>query len=246
MLTAILIDLILLAVLAAFAIRGSSRGLLLSLCGLVAVLVAFWGASLAAGALSPKVAGYLEPRFASAIEERLDQEITPALPGQDDIAPEGDIPLADILQILKDMGLYQSAVDAIDNAVEQGMTDVAADAAAAVAASVAGSVAYMILFTIFSTLILVGWTILSHALNLVTRLPGIHFLNKTGGALLGLLKGCAILFLCAWVLRYLGKIIPEETVDQTHLLKSFMTTNPLALVLGGLSAAGGTDLSHAL
>ena len=59
----------------------------------------------------------------------------------------------------------------------------------------------------------------------------------TGGAILGLVKGCAILFLCAWVLRCLGKVIPEETVEQTHLLKFFMTTNPVALVLGGLAAA---------
>ena len=71
----------------------------------------------------------------------------------------------------------------------------------------------------------------------MAHLPGLHFLNKTGGALLGLVKGCAILFLCAWVLRYLGKVIPEETVEQTRLLKFFMTTNPVALVLGGLAAS---------
>ena len=70
-------------------------------------------------------------------------------------------------------------------------------------------------------------------LNLVARLPGLHTLNRTGGAILGLLKGCAVLFLCAWVLRYLGSVIPEETVEQTHLLKFFMTTNPFTL-LGGL------------
>mgnify|MGYP001854949337 FL=1 len=53
MTTALLFDIILLIVLAAFTIHGASRGLLLSLCGLVAVLVAFIGAGLLAGALSP-------------------------------------------------------------------------------------------------------------------------------------------------------------------------------------------------
>lgn len=226
MLAAILIDLILVAVLVGFAVHGASRGLLLSLFSLVAVLVAFAGAGVAAGALSPKVADYLEPRFAAAIEQRLEQEISPALSHDTGDIQVGDIPLAEVLQVLKDMGLYQNAVDAIDSAVEQGMADAAADAAAAVAASVAGSVAYMILFVLFFILILVAWTLLSHTLNLVTRLPGIHFLNKTGGALLGLMKGCAILFLCAWVLRYLGKVIPEETVAQTHLLQFFLTANP--------------------
>lgn len=240
--TAILFDIVLLIVLAAFTIRGASRGLLLSLCGLVAVLVAFIGAGFLAGTLSPKVADYLEPRFASAIEERLDQEIAGAeiLPDQSEAPRTDDIPLTEILNILKDMGFYQSAVDAVNDAVEQGMTEVAANAAAAVAASIAGTVAYMILFVVFFVLILIIWTLISHGLDLVARLPGIHFLNKTGGAVLGLVKGCAILFLCAWVLRYLGKVIPEETVEQTHLLKFFMTTNPVALVLGGLAAAAET------
>lgn len=237
MTTAILFDIILLIVLAAFTIHGASRGLLLSLCGLVAVLVAFIGAGILAGALSPKVADYLEPRFASAIEERLDQEIagSTVLPDQD--LQTDSIPLTEILNVLKDMGFYQSAVDAVNDAVEQGMTQVAANAAAAVAASIAGTVAYMILFVVFFALILIAWTLISRGLDLVARLPGLHFLNKTGGAILGLVKGCAILFLCAWVLRYLGKVIPEETVEQTHLLKFFMTTNPVALVLGGLAAA---------
>ena len=233
MTTALLFDIILLVVLAA------SRGLLLSLCGLVAVLVAFIGAGLLAGALSPKVADYLEPRFASAIEERLEEQITEStiLPDPEDAVQSADIPLTEILNILKDMGFYQSAVDAVNQAVEQGMTEVAANAAAAVAASIAGTVAYMILFVVFFVLILIAWTLISHGLDLVAHLPGLHFLNKTGGALLGLVKGCAILFLCAWVLRYLGKVIPEETVEQTRLLKFFMTTNPVALVLGGLAAS---------
>ena len=234
----LLLDLILLIVLLAFVLHGAARGLLLSLCGLVAVLVAFVGAGFAAEALAPRVADYLEPRFAAAIEERLDQELASAAPlaGSEEALSE-ELLLTQILDILKDMGFYQSAVDAVNDAVAQGMTEVAANDAAAVAASIAGTVAYMILFVVFFVLILIGWTLLSHGLDLVARLPGLHFLNKTGGAILGLVKGCAILFLCAWVLRYLGKVIPEETVEQTHLLKFFMTTNPVALVLGGLAAA---------
>ena len=116
------------------------------------------------------------------------------------------------------------------------MTDVAASTAAAVAASIAETVAYMLLFVAGFVIVLVAWTVFSHALDLVARLPGLHFLNKTGGALLGLVKGCAILFLCAWVIRYLGHIIPEETVEQTTLLKFFLTTNPVALILGARAA----------
>ena len=240
--TALIFDLAIIVILLIFAIHGAARGLLLSLCGLVAVVVAFVGAGFVADLLAPRVADYLEPKFSAAIEERLEAQIAGALPDPNAPLPSGegqagDVPLTDILNALRDMGLYQSAVDAVNDAVEKGMTDVAADAAAAVAASIAGTVAYMILFVVTFVVVLVLWTILSHALDLVARLPGLHALNKTGGALLGLLKGCAILFLCAWVLRYLGHVIPEETVSETRLLKFFLTTNPVALVLGALSAA---------
>lgn len=237
--TALIFDLAIVVILAVFAFHGAHRGLLLSLCGLVAVIVAFIGAGFVADLLSPKVAGYLEPKFAFTIEAELERQLDAALPDPSTPsgAPAGNVPLTDVLNILKDMGLYQSAVDAVNDAVEKGMTDVAAGAAAAVAASIAGTVAYMILFVVSFVAILILWTLLSHALDLVAKLPGLSFLNKTGGALLGLLKGCAILFLCAWVLRYLGNIIPEEAVEETRLLRFFMTANPVALALGALAAA---------
>ena len=64
-------DGLILAVLLLFALVGAHRGFILSLCGLLAVLVAFVGASFAARTLSPIVADALEPKFASAIEEQL-------------------------------------------------------------------------------------------------------------------------------------------------------------------------------
>ncbi|WP_294473874.1 CvpA family protein [uncultured Intestinimonas sp.] len=236
-----ILDLILLAVLTAFALRGASRGLILTLCGLGAMLVSFLGAGFVAGLLAPQVADALEPRFAAAIEERLEDHLEAALPGGEAL-DTGNIPLSDLLEILRDMGLYQSAVDAVERAVDQGMTETAAGVAAAVAASIAERVAYMLLFVVSSAVILVLWTILSHTLNLVARLPGLHTLNRTGGAILGLLKGCAVLFLCAWVLRYLGSVIPEETVEQTHLLKFFLNTNPLTLIFDGIAFSASLSI----
>ena len=227
-----ILDLIFLAVFAVFAILGARKGLLLSLCSLLAVIIAFVGAGYAARTFSPMVAGALEPRFAAAIEERLDAEIeaarADALPGE---APE-DLPLQSVLNVLKDMGFYENLVDIVNSAVKAGMLTVAASAAAAVAAAIAQSVAYLIIFLVVFAAVLLIWTLISHALDLVARLPGLHFLNKTGGALFGLIKGCIFFFVLAWLLQYLGNLVPEETVKQTHLLKFFMTTNPFSLLPG--------------
>ena len=232
--TYLILDLIVLAVLILFAVLGAHRGLILSLCGLIAVVVAVLGASFIARTLSPMVAGALEPRFAAAIEEQLNESLREqAQEGAAALTPE-DVPLDGVLNALREMGFYEALIDRVDQAVEAGMTHAAASAAARVAAAVAQSAAYAILFLAAFVFILIAWKLLSHALDLVARLPGLHFLNKTGGALLGLVQGCILLFVAAWLLQFSGQLLPRELVDQTVLLKFFMTASPLSLLAGFL------------
>ena len=224
-------DGLVLAVLLIFACIGARRGLILSLCGLLAFVVAFLGASFAARTLSPVVADALEPKFAAAIEEQLNESIRQqAEAGEAAVLSPDDVPLEGVLDALREMGFYETLINTVDRAVESGMTAVAASAAAAVAAAIAQSAAYLILFLLGFFLILLAWRLLSRALDLGARLPGLHFLNKTGGALFGLVQGCIILFVAAWLLQFFGQMLPRELVEQTVLLKFFMTTNPFSLV----------------
>ena len=224
-------DGLVLAVLLIFACIGARRGLILSLCGLLAFVVAFLGASFAARTLSPVVADALEPKFAAAIEEQLNESIRQqAEAGEAAVLSPDDVPLEGVLDALREMGFYETLINTVDRAVESGMTAAAASAAAAVAAAIAQSAAYLILFLLGFFLILLAWRLLSRALDLVARLPGLHFLNKTGGALFGLVQGCIILFVAAWLLQFFGQMLPRELVEQTVLLKFFMTTNPFALL----------------
>ena len=201
-------DGLILAVLLLFALVGAHRGFILSLCGLLAVLVAFVGAS-----------------FNASIQQQVAEEGSAAL------SPD-DVPLDGVLNALREMGFYETLINTVDKAVENGMTSVAASAAAAVAAAIAQSAAYLILFLLGFALILIAWKLISHALDLVARLPGLHFLNKTCGALFGLVQACVLLFVAAWLLQFFGHVLPESLVNQTHLLKFFMTTNPLSLLSG--------------
>lgn len=224
-------DGLVLAVLLIFACIGARRGLILSLCGLLAFVVAFLGASFAARTLSPVVADALEPKFAAAIEEQLNESIRQqAEAGEAAVLSPDDVPLEGVLDALREMGFYETLINTVDRAVESGMTAVAASAAAAVAAAIAQSAAYLILFLLGFFLILLAWRLLSRALDLVALLPGLHFLNKTGGALFGLVQGCIILFVAAWLLQFFGQMLPRELVEQTVLLKFFMTTTPFSLV----------------
>lgn len=224
-------DLAIAAILLFFVLRGVKRGLVLSLCGLLAIVVAFTGASIAARVGSPMVADLLEPKFAAAIEEQLLESIqTSAAQGGEEVLTPDDVPLDGVLDVLRDMGLYKNLIAQVDRAVEHGMTQVAASAAAKVAAAIAQSVAYLVIFLVCFFLITIAWLLLSHALDLVARLPGLHFLNKTGGAAFGLIQGALLLFVAAWVLQYAGSVVPEALVDQTHLLKFFLRTTPADLI----------------
>ena len=224
-------DGLVLAVLLIFALVGAHRGLILSLCGLLAVIVAFVGAGFLTQTFSPMVADALEPQFAAAIEEQLNASLqAQAEAGQEAVLSSDDVPLEGVLDALREMGFYETLISSVDRAVESGMTAAAASAAAAVAAAIAQSAAYLILFLVGFAVILLAWKLLSRALDLVARLPGLHFLNKTGGAVFGLIQACILLFIAAWLLQFFGQALPRELVDQTVLLKFFMTTNPFSLL----------------
>ena len=232
MTTYLILDLAVLLVLLLFAALGARRGLILSLCGLAALLVAVLGASFTARTLSPMVADALEPRFASAIEAQLNESLQEqAQEGAAALTPE-DVPLDGVLNALRDMGFYETLIDRVDQAVEAGMTHAAASAAASVAAAVAQSVAYAVLFLAAFLIILILWKLLSHALDLVARLPGLHFLNKTGGALFGLVQACVQLWIALWALQFWGGVLPADAAQRTHLLAFFMEHDPISLLTG--------------
>jgi len=219
----ILFDIAILAILALFLWRGAKKGLVLSLCGLIAVIVAFVGAGLLADALAPRVAESLAPRFTAVIQEQMDSVLGSTY------SPDLTDPsiIDQLLEVMNNAGFYS---DFMKDALDSGATG--PQFAKAVGDAIAQSVAYAVLFLVGFVVLLILWTLLSHALDLVTKLPGLNFLNKTGGALLGLVKGAILLFVAAWALRFSNGLIPQEAIEQTWLLKFFMTTNPVTLLTG--------------
>ena len=237
----LIFDLVIGAVLLFFALRGHRRGLILTLCSLVAVFTAFLGASFTADFLTPKVADIMVPKITSIIEQRLESETGSA---DSDAAATaagtdaGTVNQADaglLEQAIETLQLPEGILDSVRESLEQlqNIGKLPAILSEAVARSAAETVLYLIIFLLSFLLILLLWSLIAHTLDLVARLPVLHFFNKTGGFVLGLLKGVFFLFIVAWVLRYLGGIIPEDAIGHTYLLRFFMTTDPLALMLGG-------------
>ena len=229
MMTYWIYDAVIAVILLVFFLRGRSKGLILSLCGLLAVFVALVGAKMTSDALAPRVAEAMQPHFTSVIEEQLELDLDGKL---DAVLQPGAGEENAIIDLLTSLGFYDEVSAAIrDNAAGQAAQTVA-DVARSLAGAVAEVVAGVLVFVVAFLVILVLWFLLGRVLDLAAKLPVIHGLNRLLGGLFGLLKGALVLFLAAWVVRLLGNVIPQETVEHTVLLRFFCTTNPLSLITG--------------
>lgn len=231
----ILFDVIVLLILAFFVWRGSSKGFVLTLCGLVAVVVALIGASLLSNALAEPVADLVEPVITERIQSTLEESIqsTEFTTENGGVAEDADsISLVGVVEQLKESKLFSSFAESFQRAVGEGTAQVVTSAARSVAHYAAVQVAHGIIFLPSFVIILILWFLLSRALDLVAKLPGLHSLNKLGGGAIGLVKGLIVLFILAWLLRVCGWRLPEETVEKTYLVRFFLRTNPVSLLTG--------------
>jgi hypothetical protein len=215
---------------------------------LVAVVVAFVGANFIADAITPRVADLLTPKITAIIEQHLTDAAeqdsrSESVVSVGDTADSGGTGTADsdsgdpdlLDQIMDTLHLPEGIADTIRETVNslQDIKDLPSALSQAVARTAAETILYLLIFLVSFILILIAWKFIGHGLDLVARLPVLHFFNKTGGFVFGLCKGAFFLFVVAWVLKYLGGIVPDDAVEHTYLLHYFMTTDPFALIIGG-------------
>ena len=227
----ILFDVVIAAILLFFVWQGYKKGFVLTLCGFLAVFVAFIGATLISNALAKPVAQAFVPMIESGIHDTLEQSIqdsSPSISSQSpDVVPE-DMPLSDVLEALQDSPIFHSLAEAFQEAVDEGVETVATSAAKALAEYIAIQIARTVLFVLAFAAVLVGWFLLSHALDLAFKLPVLSTLNHWTGAGVGLIKGGLILFIAAWLLK--GSFIPSQAIENTFLLNFFCTSSPFSLL----------------
>lgn len=234
-------DLIVAVVLALTLFQGYRKGFVLTLCGFLAVFVAFIGASILSDALAEPVSQMVRPAIVTNINSALED----SLAEQGVTLPEGstsqeapgldglDFSLEQILELVGDSALVQYFSDAIHSAVSEGVLAMTSNVVESISGYIALQIARGVLFVVCFILVLVAWHFLSHALNLAFKLPVLSTLNHWAGAGMGLIKGAALLFIACWLLR---SFIPQQAVDSTVLLHFFCTTNPFALMAGFLNS----------
>ncbi|MBP1758985.1 MAG: hypothetical protein H6Q61_1234 [Firmicutes bacterium] len=224
----LILDLVLAAILLSFAISGIRQGFVRSLCSLLAVFVAFFGAVFLAKTLTPYVAEIAAPHALPAIVERLE--------GKDVEIPSRDFSAQETGTLLENLGLPEAWTRIIQqNYAQQNIEqEPFASPSQVLAGYILNILTYGAVFVASFLILLMIWAILTRTLDLVAKLPVLNFLNRSLGALLGIAKGLLFLLILRWVLCDLTGQVSPEIVEQTYLfqlLSSFLAGTPLGKIL---------------
>ena len=224
-------DLAAAAILLLFALWGSRKGLVLTLCSLLAVFVALIGASFLSNALAEPVAKAIEPIVASQIHDTVTSYYQRS-PAENTSAEEDwlvQLPLEELLEPLKESKFLQGFAETFQKAVDDKAADIVTHTAQALAHFVAVQIARIVIFAVAFFAVLIAWFFLSHALDLVAKLPVLSTVNAWGGGAVGLIKGALIVYIAVWLLR--GSYIPPAAIEGSYLLKFFASAIPLSFFL---------------
>lgn len=228
---AIVFDLGILLVFAVSIWRGAKKGLIFTLFGLLALLVALVGANLTAGVLSPRVAEAIAPKLSQVIEQELGEGLAQAVPSPETILNEEN-ELPGVLGAIQGTDLYEELVTSLVGSLQTGIEHAADTLGGVIARAVAQSVAHGVIYLLSFGVILAVWFAVAHVLDFVCGLPILHGLNTGGGILIGLLRGGLIVLAAAWFFCTFLGLVPEETVEQSVLLKHFIDPGALGALLG--------------
>ena len=196
-------DIVIVLLLVFFAWRGAAKGLVLSLCGLAAVFVAFFAAQIVSDAFCVPVANIIRPVITDSIED--------AMRGLENLTVGGEqntYTVGELLNYLKESEQFQGFVDFIRQAVPSNI-QVQGSPVSALAGYLSRGIAKIALFAIVFLVVQLAWFLASHALDLAFHLPILAEVNTAGGLAVGLIKGVLFIIVLVWLGQMSG-VVPAE------------------------------------
>ncbi|MDR0292777.1 MAG: CvpA family protein [Oscillospiraceae bacterium] len=227
--TGFLIDLLLIAAMAFCVWQGFRKGLFLTVAGVVVIFIAAYFAGKAAAAYAGPVSEKLAPIMSWLAEDAIYE----ATRGRGRINEMTDAKeIAEVARrTFETMGVSGVEIDAMIDKVLLSLAETEQTVQETISVTVLYVAAYALLCLFAFILFLVGLTLLIHFLAAVFKLPGLHLVDKIGGAAAGALYGVLILCAVGWAVRYLGIVAGPELVENTTVLKLFVNHNMLAGML---------------
>ena len=219
---ALIIDLVLAAVLAVFALLGARKGLIRSLMALVSVVVALIGATLLTAMFVEPVTDLVYPKVEERVLEQFERDIP-----SDALAAEDGGAFGTVRWTLdKRFGVSDDAIDGVTKSV----TDSAVSAAERAAYLLVKTIVQAALFLAFFLALMLLLRLLTHGLDRLFSLPVLAQLNGLGGAALSLMEGALLIFLIVFLAPRLGVTWFADHAAGTHLLAWFLNNTPRSII----------------
>lgn len=240
------IDVAIVLIVAFSAWRGFKNGFIRGVFGILAIIIALYGANLVAKAYSGEFTGMLEPFVGGIVdssvadvlysdeaegENMIDDGQTED--SQSGISDETDkTSVYDICyKTMRNIGVSEEASKRIAEKVAGELDTVSQQLASNLTEKLSAALAYIAVFGISFILIAIIFAVIGNILNLAFAIPGIETVDRLIGVVFGLFKGILIVFAIGVIVRYIG-LVSSETIENTKILNYLVNENPIANILG--------------
>lgn len=223
----IIIDLILLAIIAFCVWNGYRKGFIMGISGILALIIAFYGAQIVADTYSQEFTSMLKP-FISGV---VDSAVAGAQEENSVQYEENDV-YGVTYDALGNIGILKTAAEDIAQEIAEKVERTGQTMREEIVNVLSSKIAYVLTAIIVFLLILIVFTVIANVLNLAFKLPGLEMINEILGGVFGLAKGVIIVLVIAWVMRYLGVLVDEDIVNKTVLLEWLMEHNLVSNFFG--------------
>ena len=232
----VLFDIIIVVIILFSVMLGYKRGLVKSILSVLSFVIAF----ITARIFSPQLSEYLYSRFiynsfVYTAAERIEQFLTPNI--DLNTLANNPAPPESFVNMIQGYGFN---LQYIQNWIGQAGADNTEFVAAQLAEPLAQQFSFFLAFLIILVLVLILLKIAGNIIDSLVKLPGLNFLNKTGGTAIGFVYGLAlcwiIVFLASYVMPYLmstGTITSWDDIREgTLVFRWFHENSPIPTILG--------------
>ena len=240
--------------------RGFKNGFIRGVFGVLAIIIALYGANLIAKTYSGEFTGMLKPFVGGIVDKSVtdvvgldDPDEAAGVAGDDNgavsdvtggtaasITPadddgDGAAEHTNVYNIsykaLRGIGVSEEASKQLADKVETEIDSAGQQLSNNLTEKLCDVLAYIAVFGISFILIAIIFAVVGNVINLAFSLPGIELVDKIVGLSMGLLRGLLIILAIGVIVRYLG-LLSAGTVENTVLLKYIINHNPIANILG--------------
>jgi|GEM_PF-622290 len=232
----LIIDIVLLAIVAYCGWRGWRNGIIVGVFGCLAIVVALIAGNLISSVYAGDFSGMLEPFGAGLVDGKVSDVINGVVDENgehtDLISPDKRTDVYVVSRTaMERLGLSPDLADRIAASVAEKEHTVGQQMSDKLNVELCWTISRFLIFCIIFSLVLIVLTVIGNVLDVRFTLPGIELVNNIIGLLLGLVRGVLMAMCLAILLRYLGLLLPEGTLQKTYAAQWLIQHNYIADLL---------------